>query len=62
MNCLALAFRYKPIAVASVLCVVLNIVMLLLITKVFFGDQLHPAHWAGIGLGLLAIVVLELAQ
>ena len=62
MNFLAQSFRYKNIVVASVMFIIINIAMLLVVTRVVFVDQLRVMHWWGLALGLLSVVVLELAR
>jgi len=42
--------------------IIINIAMLLVVTRVVFGDQLRVMHWWGLALGLLSVVVLELAR
>lgn len=61
LNFLARSYRYENIAVASLVFVILNIVVLALVSYLLFGEGLSPLRLVGMGVGLLAIVILELA-
>jgi multidrug transporter EmrE-like cation transporter len=62
LNCLAFSFKYKNIAVASVIFVLINIITLLLFSYFYFKERLGGFEIAGILLGIVAIVMLELAE
>jgi multidrug transporter EmrE-like cation transporter len=57
-----LGCRYKHIAIVSVSMVVINVVSLLILSRILYGDRFSLAQLGGIGLGLLTISVLELAE
>jgi multidrug transporter EmrE-like cation transporter len=57
---LAYSYNYKNIAVASVIFVILNIVMLSIASYFYFGESLSLLQIVGITIGIIAIVVLEL--
>lgn len=59
---LAASFKYKNIAVASVIFVLFNIITLLLFSWFYFEEKLSGLEIGGILLGLIAIVLLELAD
>ena len=58
---LAFSYKYKNIAVASVIFVIMNIVMLSFVSWIIFKEALSPLQIAGIIVGIIAIVLLELA-
>ncbi len=58
---LGLSFKYKNIAVASTIFVVFNIITLLLVSWLYFKETIEPLQLAGIGLGIIAIILLEIA-
>jgi multidrug transporter EmrE-like cation transporter len=58
---LAYSYNYKNIAVASAIFVVLNIILLLLASWLYFKEPLSVLQIVGIIIGIIAIVVLELA-
>ena len=62
MNFLAFSFKYKNIAVASVIFVLINIITLLAFSYFYFHEKLSGLEIAGILLGIAAIVMLELAD
>jgi len=61
LNFLAQSFKFKNIAVASVIFVIFNIVTLSLVSWFYFKETLSPMQIIGIVIGIIAIVVLELA-
>jgi len=62
LNFLAQSFKYKNIAVASVMVVIFNVVTLSLVSWFYFKERLSLLEIAGIFLGLLVVVVMELAK
>lgn len=60
-NFLAQSFRYKNIAVASIIYVVINIIILSVVSWLYFKETLNTLQIAGIVLGLVSVIVLELA-
>ncbi|MFN4181307.1 MAG: SMR family transporter [Candidatus Paceibacteria bacterium] len=58
---LGLSFKYKNIAVASTIFVIFNIITLLLVSWFYFKETINPLQLAGVGLGIMAIVLLELS-
>ena len=60
-NFLAQSFRYKNIAVASIIYVVINIIILSVVSWFYFKETLNTMQIAGIVLGLVSVIVLELA-
>ncbi len=59
---LAQSFKYKNIAVASVIFVIFNVVTLSLVSWFYFKEKLSPLELSGIALGIAAIIVMELAE
>ena len=62
LNFLAFSFKYKNIAVASVIFVLINIITLLAFSYFYFHEKLSGLEISGILLGIAAIVMLELAD
>lgn len=58
---LALSFKYKNIAIASVIMVIINVTTLLVFSWFYFKETLTPLQLIGIGLGIVSILFLELA-
>lgn len=58
---LAYSYNYKNIAVASVIFVIINIVMLSVVSWFYFNETLSPLQIIGIIVGVIAIIILELA-
>jgi multidrug transporter EmrE-like cation transporter len=61
LNFLAQSFKFKNIAVASVIFVIFNVVTLSLVSWFYFKETLSFTQIIGITLGIASIVVLELA-
>ncbi|MBP9855843.1 MAG: hypothetical protein KBC48_00835 [Candidatus Pacebacteria bacterium] len=61
LNFLALSFKYKNIAVASVIFVLINVISLAIISWLYFGEPLSWWQIGGLTLGVLAIVILEIS-
>jgi multidrug transporter EmrE-like cation transporter len=62
LNFLAFSFKYKNIAVASVLFILFNVLSLVLVSYFYFKEGLSYYEMAGMLLGILAIVLLELGE
>lgn len=60
LNFLAQSFRFKNIAVASAIFIIFNIVTLSFVSWLYFKESLSLLQIAGIVIGIIAIVVLEL--
>lgn len=58
---LAYSYNYKNIAVASVIFVILNIIMLSIASWFYFNETLSTLQITGIIVGIIAIIILELA-
>ncbi len=61
LNFLAQSFKYKNIAVASVIFVIFNVVTLAIVSWIYFKEALSPLQISGIVIGIISIVVLEIA-
>lgn len=57
---LAFSFKYKNIAVASVLLVIFNVLSLLFVSWFYFREKISLLQLAGIALALIAVVILEI--
>lgn len=62
MNFLAFSFKYKNIAVAPVIFILINVITLIAFSYFYFQEKLSGLEIAGILLGITAIVMLELAD
>ncbi|CAK6692625.1 hypothetical protein WH5701_15821 [Synechococcus sp. WH 5701] len=62
MAILAHAFRYRNIATASIICVVFNVITLILATRLIYGESISKQQYVGMGVGVLAIIILESDQ
>jgi multidrug transporter EmrE-like cation transporter len=62
LNFLAASFKYKNIAVASVIFVLFNVITLLLFSYFYFKEGLSSYEIIGMVLGIVAIVLLELGE
>jgi multidrug transporter EmrE-like cation transporter len=58
---LSQSYRFKNIAVASLMLVIFNIVTLLIISWFFYHEQLSVLQFVGFIFGLISVVILELA-
>jgi len=58
---LAQSFKYKNIAVASTIFVIVNVITLSIVSWLYFKETLTPFQIIGIILGLSSIIFLELA-
>ncbi|MDD5039559.1 MAG: SMR family transporter [Patescibacteria group bacterium] len=59
---LAQSFRYKNIAIASVIFVFFNVATLLLVSWLYFKEGLTPVQLAGVALGLASVAIMELGS
>jgi multidrug transporter EmrE-like cation transporter len=59
MNFLAFSYKYKNIAVATALCVIVNIILLTIVSWVYFKEPLTTKQLVGITLSMIAIFLLE---
>lgn len=59
MNFLAFSYKYKNIAVATAMCVIVNIVLLTLLSWFYFKEPLTIKQMVGIGCSIVAIFLLE---
>lgn len=56
---LSFSFKYKNIAVASMIFVLFNIITLSIVSWFFFKEPLRRVELIGIMLGIFSIIVLE---
>lgn len=56
---LAFSFKYKNIAIASMLLVLFNIITLLILSWLMFKEPISLKEIIGIALGISAIILLE---
>jgi len=61
LNFLAQSFKFKNIAVASVIFVIFNVATLSIVSWFYFKETLSPMQITGIVIGIISIVVLEMA-
>src|SRR3989344_6578582 len=59
LNFLAQSFKYKNIAVASVIFVIFNVVILAIVSWFYFKETLSIWQIMGIVLGLTSVILLE---
>lgn len=62
LNYLAFSFKYKNIAVASVIFVLFNIITLSIVSWFYFKEKLSGLEIGGMILGIAAIIMFELAE
>jgi len=60
LNFLAMSFKYKNIAVASTILVLINVIALAIVSWLVFEEKLTLHEMVGIVVGLIAIIILEL--
>lgn len=58
----AFSLKSKNIAVASVIIIFFNVLIVLVVGHFFFGERFTMLHFWGIVLGLASVVVLEMAD
>ncbi len=61
LNFLVQSYKYKNIAVASLILVLFNVITLSIFSWLYFKETLSIAQIIGIILGLISVTVLELA-
>lgn len=61
LNFLAQSFKFKNIAVASVIFVIFNVVTLSIVSWLYFKETLSMMQIIGIIIGIMSIVILEIA-
>ena len=61
LNFLAQSFKFKNIAVASVIFVIFNVVTLSIVSWLYFKETLSMLQIIGMVVGIAAIVILEIA-
>lgn len=57
--CLILSFRYKNIAIASMMLIILNVVILALWSWFIYGETLTYTEIIGLALAMIALFCLE---
>jgi multidrug transporter EmrE-like cation transporter len=62
LNFLSYSFKYKNIAVASVIFTLFNVIILALVSWLFYKEKLSGMQLLGIILGLTSVVILELGD
>jgi len=62
LNFVAISFKYKNIAVATIIFVLVNVISLTLVSWFYFNEKLSVVQLVGIGLGFLAVIILELGS
>jgi len=61
LNFLAQSFKFKNIAVASLIFILVNIVTLSIVSWFYFKETLSPLQITGMIFGIIAVIILELA-
>jgi multidrug transporter EmrE-like cation transporter len=56
----AYTLRSKHIAIATVILILFNLITLLIVDHFFFGERYSMLHLAGIAIGMVAVLLLEL--
>lgn len=56
---LAFSFKYKNIAVASMMMIIFNILLLTVLTYLYFKEPLNLKQMIGIAVGILSVIILE---
>lgn len=62
LNFLAQSFKYKNIAVASIIFVIFNVITLLLVSWIVYKEKLTTFQILGVTLGLISVAILELSE
>ncbi len=57
---LAQSFKYKNIAIASLLVILFNVITLLFVSWLFYKETLSSIQLFGVLLGIVTVVILEL--
>ncbi len=61
LNFLAISFKYKGIAVASMIFIIFNTITLLLAGYLLYGEKISMQEMLGIFLGLCSVALMDLA-
>jgi len=61
LNFLAQSFKFKNIAVASMIFIIFNIITLSIVSWFYFKETLSPLQITGMIFGIIAVIILELA-
>lgn len=61
LNFLALSFKYKSIAVASMIFIIFNTITLLIAGYLLYGEKISYQEMFGIMLGLCSVALMDLA-
>lgn len=59
LNFVAVSFKCKNIAVATIIFVLVNVISLTLVSWFYFNEKLSIVQLIGIGLGIVSVIVLE---
>ena len=59
MNFLAFSYKYRNIAAATSICVILNIILLTFVSWLYFKEPLTAKQLVGIVLSISAVILLE---
>ena len=54
-----MSYKYKNMAVASMIYILVNILTLVVISWVAYGEKLDTKQMVGMGLALIAVFLLE---
>lgn len=57
---LSQSFKFKNIAIASLMLVLFNVIILLIVSWFFYQEKLSTIQMIGVFLGLISIIILEL--
>ena len=60
LNFLAQSYKFRNIAGASTTMTVINAILLIIVSYIYFKEPLNPLQIIGIALGFTAIIFLEL--
>jgi multidrug transporter EmrE-like cation transporter len=59
MNFLAFSYKFKNIAIATAGCVIVNIILLTILSFLYFKEPLTTKQMIGLGFSLVAMTLLE---
>jgi len=59
LNFVALSFKCKNIAVATIIFVLINVISLTLVSWFYFQEKLSVTQLIGMGLGIASVIILE---
>lgn len=59
MNFLAFSYLYRNIAIATAICVIINIVSLTILSWILFKEPLTTRQFIGIAVSVIAVLLLE---